>query len=132
MKVTDYLQKAFLKPIVAGLCAGAINHLVLKEPVQKSVIFGAATSAGIFSVSWVSPIIAEYVIPTKTGLAGISSSLEMRVVETVLGGASVFIVDKYLLKNNTVIGTAATMMMVKKIGIIAVSDIAAETFIMMV
>lgn len=128
MKIEDYLQKSLLKPVLCGLMSAALNHFVLKDSQQKSAYFGIATTIGVMSVGVVSPVIADY-LPSKTGLAGINASLETRVIEVLLGSASVYVIDKFVLKNNTILGSDIIM---KKVGIIAISDIAAESIIMMV
>lgn len=128
MKLSDYIQKAFIKPLISGsLCAFA-SHFALNEPLQKAMVFGGSAGMGIFGFSLVSESIAAF-LPTQTGVAGLAVSLEMRVIEVVLGSASVWAVDKYVTKNNIILGYPDMM---TRVAIIAASDIAAESIIMMV
>lgn len=108
MKLADYVQSTVLKPIVAGALCAAASHLVLKDPIQKAVIFGGSAGVGIFASSLVSESISA-MLPTQTGIAGMTASLETRAIEIFLGSSSVYMVDKYVTKNNNIMGTEDMM-----------------------
>jgi hypothetical protein len=120
--VGSYLSHAVAKPLVAGVAAGIADHFFMKNTNMKSnAYFGAAVGAGIFSVSWIEPIVAP-LFPTHTPIGAIGENLEGRVVEIALGSASAYAMNKYILKNEY-----TNQDMLYKLGIVVAADLIGET-----
>ena len=113
---------AILQPMVAGAICVAGNQFVLGETnMTSNLYFGGAVAGGIALISTVEPIVQK-MMPTSTPLGAVAKTLESRVIEVALGSASVFALNKYVLKND--LQPAQYM---HKLFLIAAADIAAET-----
>lgn len=122
MKASEFLSHAVAKPVVAGLVAGALDHFVMKNPdIKGCAMFGAAVGAGIFSVSWVEPLVGPY-FPTKTPMGAIGKALEGRIVEVACGAGAAYALNRFVLKNEL-----NSNNMMKKVGIVIAADLAGET-----
>ena len=122
MKASEFLSHAVAKPVVAGLVAGALDQYVLKGGrIEESAMFGAAVGAGIFSVSWVEPLVGPY-FPTKTPMGAIGKALEGRIVEIACGAGAAYALNRFVLKNEINFND-----MMKKLGVIVAADLAGET-----
>jgi hypothetical protein len=120
--VGNYLSHAVAKPVVAGVTAAVADHFFMKNTnINSNVYFGAAVGAGIFSVSWVEPIVGP-LFPTHTPIGAMSKGLEGRVVEIALGSASAYAMNKFILKNEY-----TNQDMVYKLGIVVFADLIGET-----
>ena len=124
MSVKNYLSHAVAKPLSAGLAAGAMNVVILKETDMKTnAFFGAAVGAGIFSVSWVGPF-ASKLMPTSTAIGRIGKALEGRIFEIACGTGAAFALKKFVLHNDFNSST-----FIYKVGIIAAADLVGEKFV---
>lgn len=122
MPMKSYLTHAVAKPLFAGVAASLLDHFVMKNSdIKSNAMFGASVGAGIFSVSWVEPIISP-MMPTNTPMGKVNKFAEGRLVEIALGSASAYALNAYVLKNEY---TSKEMMY--KVGIVAVADIIGES-----
>lgn len=122
MPMKSYLSHAVGKPVIAGVAAGLIDHFVMKNSdIKSNAMFGAAVGAGIFSVSWVEPLVSP-MMPSNTPIGKVSKFAEGRIVEIALGSLSSYALNAYVLKNEY---TSKEFMY--KVGIVALSDIIGET-----
>ena len=120
--MSSYLSHAVVKPLVAGITAGALDHFLMKNTDLKScAMLGGAVGAGIFSVSWVEPIVSP-LFPTATPIGNIGKDLEGRMIEVILGSASAYAINRLVLKNEY-----SSRDLMYKVGIVAVADIVGET-----
>jgi hypothetical protein len=124
MTVKSYLSHAIAKPIFAAMTASILDHYIMCNPdLKSSAYFGAAVGAGIFSVSWVEPIVSP-LFPTATPLNnGVSKMVEGRIVEIALGSVSGYLINSFVLKNEY-----TSKDLLYKVGIVAIADIAGESF----
>ena len=120
--VKSVFSHSVLKPLVAGVVCGAGNQLILGDTnLVSNVYFGGAVAAGIACVSTVEPFVQQY-MPTSTPLGAMSKTLESRVMEIALGSASVFALNKFVLKNDM-----QPSQYLHKLFLIAAADVVAET-----
>ena len=122
MTVASYLSHAVVKPTVAGITAGIIDHFVMKNlNIRSCAMFGSAVGAGIFAVSWVEPIISP-LFPTSTPMGHIGKALEGRIVEIACGSVSAYALNHFVLKNEY-----TTNDLLYKVAIVGCADIVGET-----
>ena len=122
MTMKSYLTHAIVKPVVAGVTAGALDHFVMgNSNIKSNAMFAGAVGGGIMAVSWVEPIISP-LFPSKTSIGHIGKALEGRVVEIACGSASAYALNHFVLKNEY---TSRDLMY--KVGVIAVADIVGES-----
>lgn len=121
-KTKSFLSHAIVKPVVAGISAGAMDHLVMKNPdLKRCALFGGAVGLGIMLVSPVEMIVSPY-FPTNTPMGHIGKALEGRIVEVACGSASAYALNRFVLKNEY-----TSQDLLYKVGIVALSDIISET-----
>lgn len=110
-----------IKPVVAGGCAGLLDHLVMKNTdVKSNLMFGGAVGAGVFGASVVGAAVGP-MMSTRTPLGVLKKTLEMRMIEITAGSAGAYVLNTYVLKNEF---NQANF--IKKVGLIAVSDFVGE------
>lgn len=80
MKIKSILSHAVAKPVIAGLTAGLLDRYFMNNTNTRSnLMFGGAVGAGIFSVSWVEPVVSK-LFPTILETHWRVVSLRLRVV----------------------------------------------------
>ena len=122
MTVASYLSHAVVKPVVAGAVAGLADHLLMKnQNIKSCAMFGGAVGAGIFSVSWVEPLVSP-MFPTHTPVGNIGKALEGRIVEIACGSAGAYALNHFVLKNEY-----TTNDLLYKVAIVAGADLVGET-----
>lgn len=93
-------QNGFLKPLCVAGSAIALDQFVMKETsLNRSLIFGAVVGTG----SYVSEIVAPHIVPDLPSLNAEmynGKKVGERVVELATSASSVFVVNKYILKND--------------------------------
>ena len=115
-------NKKMFKAAAAGVIAAAADNVVMKnQDLQSCAVFGGATAAGILGVSlFIEDIMT--MMPTYAPLGTATKGVEQRVIETMVGSASSYAVNFFLLKNEY-----SAQQMLPKIAIVAVADVLAET-----
>jgi hypothetical protein len=83
--------------------------------------FGAAVGGGIFSMSWIEPIVSP-LFPTATPMGNIGKALEGRIVEIACGSAAAYGINRFVLHNEY-----SSRDLMYKVGIVAAADIIGET-----
>ena len=121
MKIKSILSHAVAKPVIAGLTAGLLDRYFMNNTNTRSnLMFGGAVGAGIFSVSWIEPVVSK-LFPTKTPIGHIGKALEGRVIEIACGSGAAYALNHFVLKNEY---TNRDMMY--KLGIVVAGDLAGE------
>ena len=121
MKIKSILSHAVAKPVVAGLTAGLLDRFLMNNTNTKSnLMFAGAVGAGIFSVSWVEPVMTK-MFPTKTPIGHIGKALEGRVIEIACGSAAAYGLNYFVLKNEY-----SNRDMLYKLGLVVAGDLAGE------
>ena len=111
----------FIKPIAMVACVVAGDKYILGETdMTKSMYFGAAGAAGVFSAQMISPMLPlEKFLPS--GAYTDSKTLELRILE--IGGAVGlgFVLNRYVLRNDPFVN-----IQVNKLALLASADFVAE------
>jgi hypothetical protein len=124
MSVKNYLSHAVAKPLFAGIAAAVGEHFIMKNDDLKScAIIGGAVGGGIFSVSWVEPLVSK-LSPTNTFIGTVGKTLEGRILEIACGTGAVYVLNRYVLKNEVNVTSKAFM---TRVGIIAGADLIGES-----
>jgi hypothetical protein len=114
-------KNGFLKPVCVGGIAVALDKYVMGEQsLQRSAIFGAVVASG----SYVSEMVAPSIVPNLPSLNSEmynGKKVGERVTELTVMGSSVFVVNKYLLRNDIYRDE-----LLMRVGVIVVSDIVGE------
>ena len=84
-------------------------------------MFGGAVGVGVFSVSVLEPFVQK-LMPTHTPIGHLTKGLESRIVEVALSSGACFALNKYVIRNDY-----SPNDWMKRMGVIAVADLAAET-----
>ena len=122
-KTKSFISHAIVKPVVAGVAAGAMDHFVMGNPdLKRCGLFGGAVGLGIMAVSPVEMIVSPY-FPTNTPMGHIGKALEGRIVEVACGSAAAYALNRFVLKNEY-----TSQDLLYKLAIVAAADIVAETF----
>ena len=108
----------YLKPLIAGGVAIALDKFYLNEGnMNKSIMFGAATAAGVFGGTLLGPMAPDIQLP----ILGNGKGLEQRILEIGAGSGIAYGVNTYVLKNNSFRDE-----MIQKLGVIVVADLVSE------
>lgn len=122
LNLKSYFSHAVVKPVVSGAVAAAADHFIMGDKdVKGNMYFGAAVAAGIASVSWVEPLVSN-AFPTKTPIGMVGKVLESRIIEIACGSGAVYALNRFVLKNDY-----NPRDLFKKLGVIALADVAGET-----
>jgi len=114
-------MNSYIKPIVGGLAAVALDKLVLMNPnMQSSLYFGGAVGAGLLAVSMFQADIPTF-LPDVPSIGATGQTLSKRVAEITAGAGAAYAINRYVLKNDN-----SPQMMAKKIGVVIASDLAGE------
>ena len=121
MSVVNIISMTAVKPLVVGGLCFAADKFILQEPYfERSAIFGGVCGASVFFAATVGQVITPY-IPQSFATSETFQTIEGRMVEIALGSVSYALVSKFVL------GTEFNQNeMMKKLAILAVSDIAGE------
>jgi hypothetical protein len=111
----------FIKPIAMVACVVAGDKYILGETdMTKSMYFGAAGAAGVFSAQMIAPMLPlEKFLPS--GAYTDSKTLELRILE--IGGAVGlgFVLNRYVLRNDPFVN-----IQVNKLALLAGADFVSE------
>ena len=114
-----------LKPIIAGILATAGDRFLLGEyELMNSITFGAVTGTSIAFASLSEPGFEKLFGQEDKGFQ-VGKSLTARVYEVAFASGAGYLTNKYLLNNDTNYAIAP----IKRLGVIAVSDIIAESVV---
>jgi hypothetical protein len=117
-------ESTLLKPLIAGGIAVALDQMYLKEKyIQRSLYFGAAVAVGEYGAEFVHPIIKHINIPSLSRDLYDSKTLMERIAEVGVSSGMVYILNKYVLKNDQYAFSGPEFL--NRVGIIAVADFAA-------
>ena len=84
----------FLKPILCGVTAGAIEMKYSAGSVKSAVVFGSAVGVGIASMAWIEPLIKDaYQSPSP--YVALSGGFMARIVEIGAGATSAYYISRY-------------------------------------
>jgi len=109
----------FVKPVVGGAVAAALDNLYLKNTnVKSNIYFGATVGTALYFSKIVNPLM-PVIIPAATLSNG--KTLEDRVVEIASASVGSYTVNKYILKNDF-----RPSDMYQKLGVIVVADFVGE------
>ena len=112
-----------LKPVVMGVIAGSFDKYYLGErDMMKTVYFAGAVAAGSYVAEMALPVVRDVagLIPSVNKSIYDSKTLAERIMEISGSTASIYILNKYILRNDNYKGE-----MMKRLTIIAVSDVIA-------
>lgn len=112
-----------MKAVYAGGFAALLDQFYLgEEDKMKTLYFASAVAAGHVAAQFVHPLVNELagVIPSVNRSLYDSKTLAERILEVSTSGGMVYILNKYLLRNDNYKGE-----LFKRMGVIVVSDIAA-------
>ena len=117
-KITSVSTPFDYSPVITGAITVALDKYLLEEPnMTNSLYLGAAAIAGVYAGQMIAPAI-PLGIPNSTLYNG--KTLELRLAEVGLGSLGGWGVNTYVL-NNARYGD-----FYKKVGIIAVSNVAGQ------
>ena len=114
-------MSGYFKPLVGGLTAIALDKMVLMQPnMQSSLYFGGAVGAGLLLVSMFDTKIPSF-LPDIPSIGASGETLSKRVLEITAGAGSAYAINRYVIKNDN-----NPQMMMKKLGVVIVSDFVGE------
>jgi hypothetical protein len=112
-------NNAFMKPLITGALVVAGDKFLMKEQdMTKSLYFGAATAAGVYTASMIASAL-PVIVPSGGFVDG--KTLEIRLAEIGLGAGASYALNRLLLKNDY-----QYSQMINKLGLIAGADFIAE------
>ena len=107
----------FTKSIIAGSTAVIIDKYYFEErDMNRSLYFGGAVGVGVFIGGIAAPMAPDF----NLGSIGLKQ-IEERITEITFGGASAYILNKFVLKNDY-----SRDQMLYKLGAIALCDVVGE------
>jgi len=113
---TDYV-----KPLTAAATAFALDKFVLMNPnMMSSAYFGASVGAALFAVKMVEVNVPTF-LPDIPSIGASGKTLSNRVAEISAGVGGVYVISKFVLKDNS-----NTQMMMKKAAVVIAADLAGE------
>ena len=108
-----------LRPVIVGVTSIVLDKYLLGEAeMMKSVYFGGVVAAGVYASEWVAPMIALD-LPSANKTLYNGKTLSTRLIELAVASGGVFVVNKYMLLNDTYRDEV-----MKRVGVILLSDIA--------
>ena len=114
----------FLKPILCGVTAGAIEMRYSSGGMKSAAVFGSAVALGIASMAWVEPLIKDaYQSPSP--YVAMSGGFMARIVEIGAGAGSAYYISRYA---SHAFGVYDDENYQRKLLIIAGVDVFGETF----
>ena len=114
----------FLKPIVCGVGAAAIEKYFYNASFGSSAVFGASVGVGIASVSWVEPLLKSQFQSTDP-YTNLSGGFMARILEISAGAGVAYQISQYSAKATGVYVNSDDIQ--RKLIIIAISDVVSES-----
>jgi hypothetical protein len=112
-------NNAFMKPLITGALVVAGDKFLMKEQdMTKSLYFGVATTAGVYTASMIASAL-PVIVPSGGFVDG--KTLEIRLAEISIGAGAAYALNRLLLKNDY-----QYSQMINKLGLIAGADFIAE------
>ena len=117
------LQVQYIKPVLAGVIAGVLDRTVLKnEDMQSNATFALSVSAGTFLSGMIGQKIGDTLMPIDQVLYTFSSkTILQRAIEITTSSGVSYLGNRYLFSNDY-----NQSNMVRRIGVIAISEVIAE------
>jgi hypothetical protein len=117
--MSSFNYELLARPLTSAGVAILLDRFVLKETdIKKNLIFGSSVSLGISLGAIVG---SKIPFPTTPTMLGNGKEIGQRLTEVAVGGTSAFIVNKYIMKNDS--GKASLL---KKALVVVVADVAGE------
>lgn len=106
------------KPLLTGVIAGVADKFILMETdMNRSAIFGASVSAGVFVATMLEPAFNSAFPPDSFTT---TKSVSGRVFEIAMGGTTSYLINKYAALNDPYTE------LYKRLAIISAADFIAE------
>ena len=114
-------MSGYVKPLVGGLTAIALDKFVLmNQNMTSSLYFGGAVGAGLLAVRMLDANVPTF-MPDITAIGASGATLSKRIAEITAGAGASYAINKFVLKNDN-----NPQMMMKKLGVVIVSDFVGE------
>jgi len=114
-------MSGYVKPVAGAITAVVLDKMVLMQPnMQSSLYFGGAVGAGLLLVSMFDTKIPSF-LPDIPSIGASGETLSKRVLEITAGAGSAYAINRYVIKNDN-----NPQMMMKKLGVVIVSDFVGE------
>ena len=114
-------MSGYVKPVAGAITAVVLDKMVLMQPnMQSSLYFGGAVGAGLLLVSMFDTKIPSF-LPDIPAIGATGETLSKRVLEITAGAGSAYVINRYVIKNDN-----NPQMMMKKLGVVIVSDFVGE------
>ena len=114
-------MSGYVKPLVAGATAVALDKMVLMNPnMQSSLYFGASVAGALFLVGMFDANVPTF-LPDVPSIGASGQTLSKRVAEITAGAGSAYAINKFVLKNDN-----SPQLMAKKLAVVIASDFAGE------
>ena len=121
MSSYSFSFNSILKPTVAGITASLLNRYVLDERnMMRNVVFGASSAVAIAFATITEPTFEKTF--DDDGSFKVGKSFSGRIYEIGMGSVGAWAFSKYIADNDPFATTP-----IKTIGVVAASDIIAES-----
>lgn len=116
---------AVVKPIVAGIVSATLDRMILKnEDFNSNSMFGVSVAISTFAGDYIGESISN-AMPDSTVYIFNGKSIIQRAVEIGSATGGAIVANKYVFSNNFDYDNMAIM---RRVGVIALSQIAGEYF----
>ena len=114
-------MSGYVKPLVAAATAVALDKMVLMNPnMNSSLYFGASVGGALFLVGMFDTNVPTF-LPDITAIGASGATLSKRVAEITAGAGSAYVINKFVMKNDS-----SPQLMAKKLAVVIASDFAGE------
>ena len=116
------MNQTLMKPVVCGIVAATIDRMyLLEKDMSSSIYFGAAVAVGQYAAEYLQPVAMLVDAPSLSESLYGTKTLTQRIVEIGSSTAMIYILNKYILRNDTYLLTSSEL--VRRVGVIAASDL---------
>jgi hypothetical protein len=97
------MDTTIIKPMVAGAVAVLLDRNIIGETdTMKNVYFGAAVAVGIYASNFLTPLVDMLpMLPSLNSNMYEGKTLSKRIVEVGSASGTAFLVNKYLMHNDS-------------------------------
>jgi len=114
-------MSGYVKPVVGAITAVVLDKMVLMNTnMTSSLYFGGAVGVGLLAVSMFDTKVPAF-LPDIPAIGATGETLSKRVLEITAGAGSAYAINRLVLKNDN-----NPQMMMKKLGVVVVSDFVGE------